>query len=795
MKKILILTLCCFMYANVAYDKVCFLADPDCDIGIREANTGKPGGGGSDPTPDNKTYCRDEPDYNKWVPSSRRCSARKYELACSDDVGGDFYRDLGCDNSKGYYDVNASNNIFNTMEPDENNTQCDCAPLVCKNIFRPCGLNQTGREPSCEDAEGKKYRSCYCDRDIYKFDKRRDCERRGMVSVGECCTHGANTYCEGCVYDNCKDLGSLWIEEDEIPDGQTCDREQSIELVDGSYLTCYTDCHDSCELATQEKCEEKYANAICVKGYDNCWERNRCKDGFEEINGECTCKYTSKEACEEEAGENFVCSPNEVGCYHPDGCDEGYRLVDGVCVQDTKCEYADETDCESTNYHSDCTLVDGCYEPTACKTPYVDSVTKCGTQGAKGYELVDVVSGCGRCEAKECITKLTEFNCKRNNGAYSKPEETGEYSGDKPCLKCACDTVTADQKCTWTNSNKGSATITNKCCNEKYSVCTSTCEKVTVPENAHSTATCTGCGETVATAWECDSSYTKVGDECVAQSMSICNVGDIVYTDKTCTSPDKYNANKTPVGIVFYVDASGTKGKIISLDYMINPDSQTQNYMTFGYFGTDIDDITNYTLPELYDALKENKADLFNGRAQTKIISEAKPSDPTCDTMDETEGDNMTTHGYSASCRSISVATILKFYPHETVKKDAEIGMGKWYMPSAGDALQMCGELPSYKPSSTSDGINLGTTTYDKLQAAFKAILAKLDKDESEKTQIEKDGNVFRSNTSFWLTTEKDKEKQYTLSARCKINNQDWGVYKNHNGYTRAIAEVTFKKK
>ena len=51
------------MYANVAYGKVCFLADPDCDIGIGEANTGKPGGGGSDPTPDNKTYCRDEPDY------------------------------------------------------------------------------------------------------------------------------------------------------------------------------------------------------------------------------------------------------------------------------------------------------------------------------------------------------------------------------------------------------------------------------------------------------------------------------------------------------------------------------------------------------------------------------------------------------------------------------------------------------------------------------------------------------------------------------------------------------------
>ena len=747
MKKILILTLCCFMYANVAYGKVCFLADPDCDIGIGEANTGKPGGGGSDPTPDNKTYCRDEPDYNKWVPSSRRCSARKYELACSDDVGGDFYRDLGCDNSKGYYDVNASNNIFNKMEPDENNTQCDCAPLVCKNIFRPCPLNQTGREPSCEDAEGKKYSSCYCDRSIYKVDKRA-CERRGMVSVGECCTQGPNTYCEGCVYDNCKDLGSLWIEEDKIPDGQKCKEVKEHTLTDGSVITCYNDCYTPCDIPTLEECMTRYPNSECVLVGPDCWEWSKCLDG--------------------------------------------YSLVDGVCVQDKKCEYADETECEkSTNYHLDCTLVDGCYEPTACKTPYVDSVTKCGTQGAKGYELVDVVSGCGRCEVKECITTLRKVDCVKNNGAYSEPVETGEYSGDKPCLKCECN---APDSCKWTNSNKGSATIGNECCNGKYSVCTSTCEKVTVPENAHSTATCTGCGETVTTAWECDSSYTKVGDECVAQSMSICNVGDIVYTDKTCTSPDKYNANKTPVGIVFYVDASGTKGKIISLQYVDNPSTNKKlnRIMVMGFYNTDIDGIANYNSHELYDALEANKAELFDGKALTKIISEAKPTDANCNIDGYYKEGYSSTKSYGARCKSYPVEQTLKFYPHETVKQDTEIGMGKWYMPSAGEALQMCGEL-KFKPYTSSDQVTLEKDTYDKLQTAYEVILANLDKDDSEKTDIEKNGKIFipSGGASMWLSSELNAEKQYVLHQSCKIDTYD----KNYNAYTRAIAEVTFTKK
>lgn len=86
------------------------------------------------------------------------------------------------------------------------------------------------------------------------------------------------------------------------------------------------------------------------------------------------------------------------------------------------------------------------------------------------------------------------------------------------CYDCKC---VAPASCKWNNDNKGTAFLSNQCCNGNYSRCRSACVRILIPEHAHATKTCTGCGTVVSTAYECDEGYQKSGNECI----SICASG------------------------------------------------------------------------------------------------------------------------------------------------------------------------------------------------------------------------------------------------------------------------------
>ncbi len=46
--------------------------------------------------------------------------------------------------------------------------------------------------------------------------------------------------------------------------------------------------------------------------------------------------------------------------------------------------------------------------------------------------------------------------------------------------------------------------------------------------------------------------------------LSFCSIGDIYYSDKTCSSADNYDSSKTVLGIVVYVTNSGRHGQIMA---------------------------------------------------------------------------------------------------------------------------------------------------------------------------------------------------------------------------------------
>ena len=65
------------------------------------------------------------------------------------------------------------------------------------------------------------------------------------------------------------------------------------------------------------------------------------------------------------------------------------------------------------------------------------------------------------------------------------------------------------------------------------------------------------------TSCNCASGYEWKEGRCVS-SRPKCNIGDIFYTDNTCTSAANYNSSKTVLGVVVYVNPDGVGGQIMA---------------------------------------------------------------------------------------------------------------------------------------------------------------------------------------------------------------------------------------
>ena len=103
-------------------------------------------------------------------------------------------------------------------------------------------------------------------------------------------------------------------------------------------------------------------------------------------------------------------------------------------------------------------------------------------------------------------------------------------SGSYYCTQCVCEapqTPSETDTCRWNKNNKGSADLSDICCNGYYATCATKCvgltrDALTEPAGkfdiaVNDTTECTGCGETLYRAKSCktENGYDRVGDKCV----------------------------------------------------------------------------------------------------------------------------------------------------------------------------------------------------------------------------------------------------------------------------------------
>ena len=142
-------------------------------------------------------------------------------------------------------------------------------------------------------------------------------------------------------------------------------------------------------------------------------------------------------------------------------------------------------------------------------------------------------------------------------------------------------------------------------CMKEYDDCSSKCERAytdmcrertAVISDCPANATCSyfsDCSSKISS-WSCNSGYKQEGSSCVVARPS-CNIGDIFYTDNTCSAD--VVSGKTVLGIVVY-NNGGVGGQITApwpIDTNGNKTSSNSTTMTWGGYGTDISSLPNYT--------------------------------------------------------------------------------------------------------------------------------------------------------------------------------------------------------
>ena len=140
------------------------------------------------------------------------------------------------------------------------------------------------------------------------------------------------------------------------------------------------------------------------------------------------------------------------------------------------------------------------------------------------------------------------------------------------------------------------------------------CPKITCPDNAK--YTCSGTNITGGVGIPCNGKYA----ECVCAggyewkdgscAQSACKIGDILYSDKTCSSD--VVSGKTPIAVVVYIDGNGG-GQAMALNSIGNYAWSNENETTT----TDVVNIPNY-------ATAQSASYDFNSCLNTKSLSSTK---------------------------------------------------------------------------------------------------------------------------------------------------------------------------
>ncbi len=368
---------------------------------------------------------------------------------------------------------------------------------VCPSEYKYNSLNCSGdKELSGSVCEGK-YNGC----------RSLSCEERGLKTCGSaciaasaCCTDSdcgngnkacTNNRCEGCKtgYKLC---GSKCI----------------------STSTCCTDGQEGCDNGYNCSDQGECVRKTCADFNSN-YKESRvsgyyCPQVSASTVGNLTC-YSCSQTCQSQYSdynENGTCKPGQTPVYGTNGCESWVKCDGESCPQEIVCDYG----CGKKNTRTDCKIngqTDYCIDCkpcTACTDDY--ALTRCPDNAS-----------CDRCQ--DTCNNTTKYKFKGCNSGYIKTE------GSNSCRKPTCEEM-GQKTC------NGKCIAKSECCG-----CTSSQKCVS---GSCVAKTCADAGGPV-----CPAGQKCQNGTCVAKARA-CQVGDIYYSDRTCS--DTYITSKDPLGVI-----------------------------------------------------------------------------------------------------------------------------------------------------------------------------------------------------------------------------------------------------
>ncbi len=398
-------------------------------------------------------------------------------------------------------------------------------------------------------------------------------------------------------------------------------------------------------------------------------------------------------------------------------------------------------------------------------------------------------------------------DCESLGYVYS---ETGVCEDGKPSLKCAynkkyiyCEEKPGcqydeEESCTTANPNSNCEENADKCyvptaCKDDYARSCSSGYYVSDPDIY-------GCGTCVTDCYFTDKSACEElyeGYQCVVDLSGCytpdltssaysfaCAIGDIYYSDRTCSSVDDYKPlnHKKPIGVVYALSAEeggvpyrtnealNTKslyGRIINLHDIkfdaINYHQISSEYPYEGsctYFGLDGVDVPQAAYTSIADAFIEREQGLYNGLFNTNNFAAAKVNHAQC--LDGTYQVGEAPIGaYAQYCQPTVVMNVQNFYPPEVSADDVVAGAGKWYVPSLGELVMLYG----VDEANVSDRVcEFGATgeTINKVNYTLEKLSSK---QASWKMANGFSGQVAsKLNKYYWSSTQYNKDRQWIVS-------------------------------
>ena len=282
--------------------------------------------------------------------------------------------------------------------------------------------------------------------------------------------------------------------------------------------------------------------------------------------------------------------------------------------------------CKEAGYDTSCN--DGYIKDSSQICPYNSSYYKCKCNPCDGYAYTlaqataDGYVADGSCNS--CGT--TKYKRKNNPCTGFLTCECGGQIGTSTCksgsvTKYAVCKTCCENKCSETTCPAGYVCELESCSN-KY--CITGCA---VNYTNWCTLPITDCGTLgyTKTADQCPDGYLKCpyGDTVFCPNVPICSIGDIFYTDNSCSSAANYNSSKTVLGIVVHTTDNGKHGQIMApwpIDKDGNKTSSNLNIKWSTEYG-DISNLPNYedyeTASKDYDSCGNTDKIVAAGDAST----------------------------------------------------------------------------------------------------------------------------------------------------------------------------------